>query len=196
MTIKKRLAREWMFRGLLFESEAERFREAGIRIGADQMDAERSLLEEALVPFGVQTRNDALRMARLYALLFCFENSVRTLITERLQENHGAEWWEKTVPKKVRDFADSRKKEADKNSWLEGQSHDLLTFIQFGHLADIVISNWDDFTDLFPSQHWIKQRLDELEQARNFIAHARTLLSGEYSRIEMYIADWNRNVGL
>ena len=41
-----------------------------------------------------------------------------------------------------------------------------------------------------------KQRLDELEKARNFIAHNRLLLSSEFQRIEMYVSDWNRVVGL
>lgn len=188
--------REWLFRGLMFEAEAERFRSAGIRMGADQRDVERSLLEETLAPFGVDLRNDALSMSRLYALIYCFENSVRRLVSQRLFEQHGADWWANKVPKKIQDFAASRQKDAQDNSWLEGQNKDILSFLEFGHLADIVTNNWDDFSDLVPSQHWLKQRLDELEKARHFIAHNRMLLPGEFQRLEMYIADWNRMVGL
>ena len=36
----------------------------------------------------------------------------------------------------------------------------------------------------------------ELEQARNFIAHNRSLLPSEFQRIYMYISDWNRVIGL
>ena len=68
--------------------------------------------------------------------------------------------------------------------------------MQFGHLADIIIANWEDFSDLVPTQHWLKQRFEELEKARNFIAHNRLLLPGEFARIEMYVADWNRMVAL
>ena len=71
-----------------------------------------------------------------------------------------------------------------------------LKSIGFGHLSDVIVANWDDFSDLVPSQHWIKQRFDELEKARNFVAHNRLLLSGEFQRLEMYINDWNRMVGL
>ena len=49
---------------------------------------------------------------------------------------------------------------------------------------------WQFFDDLIPSQHWLKQRMDELENARNFIAHNRMLLPSEFDRIYMYIADW------
>lgn len=188
--------REWLFRGLMFEADAERFRSGGIRVGADHRDVERSLIEETLAPFGVDERNEALRMARLYSLLYCFENSVRSLIADRLQERHGSDWWNTKVTAKVRDFAEGRQKDSRDNSWLEGERQELLGFVQFGHLTDIITNNWDDFSDLIPSQHWLKQRFDELEKTRNFIAHNRLLLPSEFQRIEMYVADWNRQVGL
>ncbi len=37
---------------------------------------------------------------------------------------------------------------------------------------------------------------DELERARNFIAHNRMLSAAEFARLEMYVGDWNRQVGL
>lgn len=194
--IDRKDLRDWMFRGLMFESDAEQFRTAGIRVGADLYDTERALFDETLSPFGIDERNDALQMARLYALVYCFENSVRSLITERLRERCGDDWWARGVPKKVRDFAEARQKDAQDNSWLEGQNKDPLGFVQFGHLADIICHNWDDFSDMVPSQHWLKQRLDELEKARNFIAHNRFLLPAEFQRVEMYVNDWNRMVGL
>src|SRR5437867_3356793 len=185
-----------MFRILMFEADAERFRTAGIRVGADIKLIEYSLLEETLAPFPVDLRNEALQCARLYALLYCFENSVRGLIKEKLQEKHGTDWWDKAVPDKVKKFAQQRQEDAEKETWLEGSKKELLGFADFGHLADIVVENWSEFEDLIPSQHWLKQRMDELEKARNFIAHNRLLLPGEFARIEMYVADWNRQVGL
>ena len=41
--------RSFLFRGLMFEAEAETFRRAGIQIGARTTEAEESLLREALV---------------------------------------------------------------------------------------------------------------------------------------------------
>jgi len=174
-----------MFRGLLFEAEAEKFRSAGLRIGADQRQAEQSLLEETLRPFPIDLRDEALRMARLYALMYCFENSVRELIKERLTAKHATDWWEKGVPNKVKTFAQDRQKSANEQTWLEGQKTELIEFVEFGHLADIITNSWDEFSDLIPTQHWLKQRMDELEKTRNFIAHHRILLASEFARIEM-----------
>jgi hypothetical protein len=186
---------DWMFRALMFEAEAEQFRAAGIRLGADLRAAETQLLEEALQPFPIALRNDALMMGRIYTQIFCFENSVREVVQARLEEKHAADWWEKGVPKKVRDLAESRRQNAKDNSWLEGDSASLLSFAEFGQLAAIIIENWADFSDLIPSQQWLNQRLGEMEQARNFIAHNRLLLPSEFRRIEMYIDDWNKQVG-
>jgi hypothetical protein len=59
-----------------------------------------------------------------------------------------------------------------------------------------MIDKWDHFQDFIPSQHWLKQRMDEIEKARNFIAHNRMLLPSEFQRLYMYVADWNHVVGL
>ena len=40
------------------------------------------------------------------------------------------------------------------------------------------------------------QRMEELEKARNFIAHNRMLLPSEFQRMYMYIADRNPVIGL
>jgi hypothetical protein len=165
-------------------------------VGTDQSEIEASLLEETLAPFPIDLRNEALQMARLYALLYCFENSVRQLVKERLQERYGLDWWAKGVPAKVKKFAEERQAAAVKDSWLEGDKIELIEFIEFGHLADIVVNSWDDFADLVPTQHWLKQRMEELEKTRNYVAHHRLLLPSEFHRIEMYVADWNRSVGL
>lgn len=187
--------RDFLFRGLLFEAEAGQFQEAGIRIGADQTETEERLLDEALSPFPVALRNSALEMARLYSVLYSFENHVREFIRETLSENEGADWLER-LPPKILKHAQDRQTAAKKDSWLEGEKTDLLGFLDFGHLAQVIVTKWEHFEALIPSQHWLKQRMDELEKSRNFIAHNRMLLPSEFQRMYMYIADWNRMVGL
>jgi hypothetical protein len=186
--------RDFLFRGLMFESEASVFQSAGIQIGANNSKEEEDLLAESLAPFGVSRRNEALEMARLYALIYCFENEIRDLIKETLEEKEGPDWWDK-LPQKIKNHAESRQEVAMKDSWLEGQKRDLLGFVDFGMLASIITEKWEHFS-IIPTQHWLKQRMDELEKARNFIAHNRMLLPSEFQRLYMYIADLNRVIGL
>jgi hypothetical protein len=189
--------RDFVFRGLLFDAEAAVFRRAGISVGTDRARSEEALALEALAPFGVSRRNEALEMARLYAVLHAFENEVRALVKETLDEAHKGDWWDtEAVPKKVRENADSRQKVALKDSWLEGAKTERLEYVDFGDLAAIIIANWNCFSALIPSQEWLKQRMQELEKCRNFVAHNRLLLAGEFQRVYMYISDWNKVVGL
>ena len=193
--MKYKNLRDYLFRGLMFEAEAGEFQAAGIQIGADQREVEEKLLSEALSPFSVTNRNNSLAMARLYAVLHCFENQIRGFIRETLLEKEGADWVDK-IPPKIKTHAEGRQATAQKDSWLEGENTDLLGFIDFGHLAQIIVNKWEHFEDIVPSQHWLKQRMDELEKSRNFIAHNRMLLPSEFQRMYMYIADWNRVIGL
>jgi Swt1-like HEPN len=187
--------RSFLFRGLLFESEAGSFQRAGIQIGATDAVGEESLLTQSIAPFGIQRRNSAIEMSRLYALLFCFENEIRDFIRERLEENEGVDWFEKLPPNIVK-HAEIRRNTAMKDSWLEGHKTDILGFSDFGQLGQIIIAKWEHFRDVIPSQHWLSQRMDEIEKSRNFIAHNRLLLPSEFQRLYMYIADWNRVIGL
>jgi len=179
----------------MFESEATKFQNAGIQIGANAKYVEEQLLSEALSPFSISTRNKALEMARLYSVLHCFENEIREYIRSTLSENDGLDWWGK-LPVKIKKHAESRQETAFKDSWLEGEKSDLLGFVDFGMLSSIIIEKWSFFNNVIPSQHWLKQRMEELEKTRNFIAHNRMLLPSEFQRIYMYIADWNRVIGL
>lgn len=197
MTDTRRNLRDFVFRGLLFQSESEVFRKAGIDVGIDLGEAEEQLLLESLAPFGVKRRNDALEMARLYAVLHAFENEVRSLIRDTLEEKIGPGWWDgDAVPNSVKKIAESRQKTAEKDSWLEGAKGDKLEYVDFGDLSTIIIQNWEHFKLIMPTQDWIKQRMTELEKARNFVAHNRMLLPSEFQRIFMYISDWNKVIGL
>ena len=187
--------RDYLFRGLMFEAEAVEFQAAGIQVGADTGQAEERLLSEAISLFSVGRRNNALEMARLYAVLHCFENEIRSLIREALEDNEGTEWPD-SIPEKIKRIAESRQKDAVEESWLEGEKSDILGFVDFGNLSTLMINKWSYFENLIPSQHWLKQRMDELEKVRNFIAHNRMLLPSEFNRIYMYINDWNRVIGL
>ena len=187
--------RDFLFRGLMLESEASKFQKAGIQVGANIKKTEEDLLNESLAPFSIQRRNKALEMARLYAILFCFENEIRDFIKQTLEEAEGPNW-EENLPPKIIKFAESRQKNSQSDTWLEGEKTNLLGFVDFGHLAQIIIEKWPNFQNIIPTQHWLKQRMDELEKARHFVAHNRPLLPSEFQRIYMYIADWNRVIGL
>jgi Swt1-like HEPN len=133
----------------------------------------------------------------VYAILHAFENELRALIRETLDEQVGTNWWDtESVPRKIKDTAETRQKIAQRDSWLEGAKADRLEYVDFGDLSSIIIQNWEHFQQIIPSQDWLRQRMTELEKTRNFIAHNRMLLPSEFQRIYMYVSDWNNVIGL
>ena len=144
--------------------------------------------------FSRQYQDNAEKMAYVYGIFYCFENIVRDLVSQRLEERKGPDWWDTSVPENVRKRVDQKKTDAEQNKWHVAVYQRNVDLTLFGDLASIIIAQWQEFDDLFPNQHWVKQRLDELERSRNVIAHANLLPDSEIDRIETYLEDWLRQL--
>lgn len=138
---------------------------------------------------------NAEKMSSVFSAYFCIENSARELIAERLSSRRGADWWNIAVPGKIKLAATKLKEKEERNRYHTPRSADLIGYTLFGHLAQIIIATWDDFSDLFPEQAWISSRFTDLEMSRNIIMHTGTLPEIEIDRVESILRDWIRQVG-
>ncbi len=124
----------------------------------------------------------------------CFEC---TREHRRCDWQHGLEWSQRRVGETVRvGMIDVVLKDEAHLRVKDGAVLGHLGFIEFGDLAQIIIDKCEHFQGVIPTQHWLTQRMDEMEKVRNFIAHNRMLLPSEFQRRYMYIADWNRVIGV
>jgi hypothetical protein len=105
------------------------------------------------------------------------------------------DWWETQVAKGIRDKVQNRREKEGTNRWHSRRGAEEIYYTDFGDLALIIQNGWSDFSDLFPDVAWIGNRLKELEQSRNVIAHNNVLDKLELDRIRMYLSDWLRQVG-
>lgn len=144
--------------------------------------------------FAKSLRDRCERMTYVYSLFYCFENHVRDLVAQRLEERKGKNWWVDAVPTKVQGRVEKIKADVDDNPWHQATFDENIDHTLFGDLASIIVEQWSEFEELFPSQLWVKQRLDELERSRNVIAHGNLLADSEIERIEQYLGDWLRQV--
>lgn len=133
-------------------------------------------------------------MTYAYCLFFCFENAVRDLVAQRLNERKGPNWWTTAVPSKVQQRVEGKKNEIEENKWHQTTIGADINHTLFGDLASIIISQWQEFDELFPDQHGVQLRLNELERSRNVIAHGNVLPDSEIERLEQYLRDWLRQV--
>lgn len=186
--------RNWLFKGVAAEVALDGLEEDGlaVRASSDPRALQRVL---PLETFSSDIRQSAMKALPAYLAFFCFENAVRELISERLSETHGSDWWETCVPKAIKERVQSRQEKEGKNRWHVRRGESEVYYTDFGDLKLIIQKQWEDFTDLFPDQNWIVQKLDELEASRNVIAHSNVLDKREIQRIRLYLEDWVQQVG-
>ena len=147
------------------------------------------------IGFSPRVLYEATKMASVFTAFYCLENSVRELITERLLARKGTEWWNLAVPGKIKTAVQKLKDKENSTRYHTPRSIAPIGYTMFGNLAQIIIANWDEFSDLFPDQAWISSRFNDLEMSRNIIMHTGTLPQIEIDRIESIVRDWIRQVG-
>lgn len=75
------------------------------------------------------------------------------------------------------------------NRWHGKRGVHKIFYTNIGDLNSIVSMNWADFKDMFPSQAWIKSRVDEIEFSRNIVAHNNPLSDHDIKRLKIYFED-------
>ena len=87
-------------------------------------------------------------MARHYEIFYCLETSIRQLIADRLKEEVGTDWWEKSLPEQIRKNAeDNRRRESE--TGMTPRSDEMIDFTTFGELGHIISANGKIFGDTF-----------------------------------------------
>ena len=134
--------------------------------------------------------NAAKLMATVYTAIAAFENTVRDFVVKILMENKGENWWEQCVSEKIRNKAESRKKEEDKIKWHTQRGDSLINYTEFGDLASIMNNNIDYFADHIVSIEWARNIITTIERSRNVIMHSGELSARDIERIGINIRDW------
>jgi hypothetical protein len=117
------------------------------------------------------------------------------LITSRLEESDGADWFEKRATSPMKLKVTDRKQKEERDLWHTGRNKLPIYYLDFGDLSKLIVNHWVQFEDLLPGQPWVQARLDEAEKSRNVIAHTNVLAPEEVDRLEMYLSDWIKQIG-
>jgi hypothetical protein len=133
-------------------------------------------------------------MSEVYVLIRCLENSARNFIRSRLENAHGANWWDQVKTRDMERKVQDRIREEQRNKWHQPRGSHPLNYLDFGDLKDLICNSWAYFKDAFPDQLWVASRLTELEKSRNVIAHNNILADTEIGRIRLYFGDWCRQL--
>jgi len=147
------------------------------------------LLDEAVV-------NAAQEMAVVYAaIIAAFENAAREFIEKRLLEEVGSEWWQKTVPEKRRQKAESRRDEENRIRWHSKRGESPLQYTELEDLSAIIVTNHEQFVAIIQDPEWAKQIFKTVERSRNIIMHSGYLEAEDIERLGMALRDWLAQIG-
>ena len=184
----------FIFQGLLAETaldKTDRLTHAKLGTNLDAEIASRLPIHFLEDTFVLRAR----KMATVYVAIAAFENTVREFISKRLLEEVGADWWANAVSDKIRDKAESRKKDEERIRWHTARGDEPINYTEFGDLGSIVGQNWDHFEDHLQSQDWVRQIFSTLERSRNVIMHSGELGLQDVERVGTAMRDWIRQVG-
>lgn len=137
----------------------------------------------------------AQRMAELYIVLHCYENSVRRLIEKVLEASLGVDWWEHASNTAMRTKYQERKQKEDRQKWITPRGGSPLYYIDWGDLVALMRKHEKEFTPVISDLKFVELRLEELERLRNIVAHHGVLpADDDFDRVILSFRDWCRQV--
>lgn len=189
-----------MVRGLLadfdrrFSPLAPESEGGGLHTTMEQQisDFAASRIDIVNIPFlSEEDKQDVRRMAELYMLLFCLENSVRRLIEHVLSKSHGKDWWDQVASASMKRKHETRLENENVNKWLPARSGvGPLYSIDWSDLVTIIRKYEAAFLPFIGSIGFM-HRIEDLGQLRHVIAHNGVLRDQRHiERINIYLADW------
>ncbi len=185
--------RKFVFNGLLLQDSFETLEKEGISVAGSGDFKQISYVVET--DYSPRVWFDSTNMASVYQSIFCIENTIRKFIVERMSERYGLDWWNDKVSSKIKKQVNSLKEKEEKNKFFSSRSDSEIGYTMMGNLGQIIIDNWEDFSDIIPSQAWLSSRMDDLEMARNIVMHTGVLPQVEIDRISSIVRDILSQIG-
>lgn len=132
-------------------------------------------------------REKGLYMSEIYTYLYLVENSLRVFIENVAIETFGEEYIKKlTISKSLRDTISRRKEKEQNQKWLSVRGNNDLFYLDFKDIGTLISNNWDLYKGYFPSQEFVIQKITEMADCRNLIAHNSFVAKSERDLIKVY----------
>jgi hypothetical protein len=121
----------------------------------------------------------AQKMAELYIIMHCYENSARRVVEEALSKKLGPNWWDQAASNSMKQKVQDRQAKEARSKWITPRGTSPLFYVDWGDLLFLIRRNEADFAALIPEYKFVETRFEELERFRNIAAHSGTLPSSD-----------------
>lgn len=137
----------------------------------------------------------AQRMAELFVIIHCYENSARKLIQRTLENKLGENWWDIAANSTLKNNANQLKQKEQRHKWITPRGVSMLFYVDWGDLVGLIRKYEAEFEPVIGDLKFIELRMEELERYRNIIAHNGTLESkDDYDQIVLSFRQWCKQV--
>jgi hypothetical protein len=109
-------------------------------------------------------------------------------------KNHGTNWWDNNVGKKIRDKVTIRISNENKNKWHGKRGAHQIFYTDIEDLSDIIAANWEDFKEYFPDQAWVKTMISVIGTSRNVVAHNNPLSDDDIDAVKVNFRQWTKQI--
>lgn len=144
--------------------------------------------------------SEAVDMAGVYPLLYLLENSMRELVSEVLEENYGADWWEKAFTSAkakavVRKASERMQSEATMRKWHQRRGDHPIYYVDLDDIGCLIFSKKADFfPDPLSDDGWFSNFIKELVASRNVLCHMNPLDKNNMDDLEVKYNRWHKLV--
>ncbi len=139
----------------------------------------------------------AIRMAEIYVVLHCYENSVRKLVERVLSNELGDGWWTIATSDNMKRSVENRRQVEQTKRWLSPRGgFSPLYYLDWGDLEKLMRKYDLAFLPYIGELRFVESRFGDLECLRNIVAHHGVLPSeDDFQRVKLNFNDWSRQVG-
>jgi CRISPR/Cas system CSM-associated protein Csm3 (group 7 of RAMP superfamily) len=136
---------------------------------------------------------EAEKMAKVYAAMYVFENSLRDIIEGVLRREFGDDWWTKGVSSKIQPTYAERKAVEANDPWHGKRGNRPIDYLDLPQLVKIIKPKWPLFERIFPSQAWIESLVNhDMNVSRRPVAHMNPLSDDDIKNVENALRKYER----
>lgn len=148
-----------------------------------------SKTRDILQSFPEKVLQESTEMSDCYQILYCFENDLRKIINDVMNESIGSDWWDKCVRQSIKDDV-TRNQTAEQNSVYYGRIDEPLYFTTLGDLKEIIADNYAHFENHFRSKRFVDELLFQINRLRVVVGHNCMLENMDIDTLKQNIERW------
>jgi len=133
--------------------------------------------------FDAVVRAEATRMAQHYKVFYGLEKSIRMMISDAMEDAHGADWWSTKIDPAIKQKAE-QVLALEIDGGLPQRSDAMIDYTTFGQLRQIISQNWADvFSKKLRTEKAVSTVMTNLNRIRGPIAHFSPMSDHDVERL-------------